>query len=175
MQHGVDFLAPGLRLAQARPHGWRWQLRRNGALTPRQFVLAMALACGALAGVSMLWVAMGAVLVLPFAVLELAVVVWAFGWMARHAADREELELDDGVLRVTRWDGRGSASLELPRQWLRVEMPGAPHGLVGLRAGAQRIEVGRYVRPAVRWQLARELRWALTRSPHGAVSAGSSG
>ncbi|MCX7742126.1 MAG: DUF2244 domain-containing protein [Tepidimonas sp.] len=175
MQQGVDIPAPGLRLAQAQPRGWRWQLRRNGALTPRQFVLAMVLACGTLASVSTLWVAMGAVLVLPFAVLELIVVVWAFGWMARHAADREELELDEEVLRVTRWDGRGRASLELPRPWLRVEMPGPPHDLVGLRAGTQRIEVGRYVRPEVRWQLARELRWALTRSPRDTVSAGGSG
>lgn len=118
---------------------------------------------------------MGAVLVLPFAVVELVAVVLAFGWMARHAADREELELDDGMLRVTRWDGRGHASLELPRSWLRVEMPQSPQGLVGLRAGAQRIDVGRYVRPEVRWQLARELRWALMRPSRDAASAGSSG
>ncbi|TSE26134.1 hypothetical protein Tsedi_00947 [Tepidimonas sediminis] len=154
-------MPPALRLAQAMPGGWRWQLRRNGALTPRQFVAAFALACGALLAVALMFASLGATLVLPFAALELGVVVLAFAWMARHAADREELELDAALLHVRRWEAGKAAAVQLPRPWVRVESPGHARDLVRLRAVGRIVEVGRHVRPEVRQQLAHELRWAL--------------
>ena len=161
----------GLRLAKTTPYGWRWQLRRNGALTPRQFVLAFALACTALLAVAAWFAWLGAPLVLPFAALELLAVLLAFGWMARHASDREELELHPGVLRVVRWEGRRQTVLELPRLVVRVEPPDSPNGLVRLRTGRQVVGVGGHLQPQRRGQLARELRWALAQ-PMGAVAAG---
>lgn len=175
MQHGEKDAGPVPRLAQALPRGWRWQLRRNGALTPRQFVVAFATACVALVVVALSFAWMGATLVVPFAALELAAVVLAFGWMARHAGDREELELDAEVLHVRRWEGRHAMTLELPRPWLRVEPPRAAHELVRLRAGDRVVGVGRHVRPQVRLQLVRELRWALQQPTGSPVPGGGSG
>lgn len=146
------------RLAESGPHGLRWQLRRNCVLTPLQLLWAFALAgVAALAVAGFFW-AMGARLVLPFAVLETAALGWAFLWYARHATDRETLVLDARRLVVECEQGGIVARHELPRPWLRV---GDAGGLVELRAGAACIRVGRYARPEHRCQLVRELRLAL--------------
>ena len=47
------------------------------------------------------------------------------------------------------------------REWVRVAPQATPAGLVALRAGGQTVEVGRYLVPGLRPQLARELRVAL--------------
>ncbi|TSE19258.1 hypothetical protein Talka_01682 [Tepidimonas alkaliphilus] len=152
------------QLGQLRAQGWFWQLRRNGALTPRQLLAAWAFAVVAVLGVAAFWIGRGAVLVWPFAAVELAAVMLAFGWMARHASDREELELNESALRVRCWDAGRVRAVELPRPWVRVEAPAATGQLVWLRAGSQAVAVGRHIQPALRQQLARELRWALAQS-----------
>ncbi len=163
----MDTLPSGVvyQLAQPGPDGWRWLLKRNCALTPRQCLWAFFLACaGALSVAGAFW-AMGARLVLPFAVLESSAVALAFFWYARHATDRETLVLDEQRL-VVEWEQAGTVQRsELARHWLRVEDAGSASGLVELRAGAARVRVGRYVQPAHRRQLARELRWALAGCP----------
>ncbi|MDM7457330.1 MAG: DUF2244 domain-containing protein [Tepidimonas sp.] len=149
------------QLALRESNGWRWLLKRNCALTPRQCLVASLLACaGALSVAGAFW-AMGARLVLPFALLESSAVALAFLWYARHATDRETLILDEQRL-VVEWEQAGAVRRsELARHRLRVDDGGQESGLVELRAGAARVQVGRYIRPEQRRQLARELRWAL--------------
>lgn len=153
------------QLAQRGPDGWRWLLKRNCALTPRQCLWASLLACAVALSVAAAFWAMGARLVLPFAVLGSTAVALAFLWYARHATDRETLVLD-GQRLVVEWEQAGAVRRrELARHWLRVEDAGHGAGLVELRAGTARVQVGRYARPEQRRQLARELRWALATAP----------
>lgn len=162
VQQGDGTLAHGGGcLGQRSAHGWRWCLRRNGALTPRQWTVAFLLAGAAVLAVAGLFAALGAVLVLPFAALELVVVVLAFAWMARHAADREVLELDAEALHVARHCGPRCTRVRLPRACVRVHPPEGAQTLVALQAGTQTVEVGEHVPPVLRRQLARELQWAL--------------
>ncbi|WP_260682382.1 DUF2244 domain-containing protein [Tepidimonas fonticaldi] len=123
------------------------------------------LACAVALSVAAAFWAMGARLVLPFAVLGSTAVALAFLWYARHATDREILVLD-GQRLVVEWEQAGAVRRrELARHWLRVEDAGHGAGLVELRAGTARVQVGRYARPEQRRQLARELRWALATAP----------
>lgn len=138
----------------------RWCFRRNCALTPRQCAWAFALAAAASLAVSAAFWALGAQLVLPFAVLETVALGWAFVWYARHATDREVLEWDGRRLLVEYEQGGAVVRHELVRPGLRVlEADGG--GLVELRAGPKVVRVGRHARPEQRRQLARELRRAL--------------
>lgn len=138
----------------------RWCFRRNCALTPRQCAWAFALAAAASLAVSSAFWALGAQLVLPFAVLETVALGWAFVWYARHATDREVLEWDGRRLLVECEQGGAVVRHELVRPGLRVvEADGG--GLVELCAGPKVVRVGRHARPEQRRQLARELRRAL--------------
>lgn len=153
------------QLAQVGPDGVRWLLKRNCAMTPRQCLLAFTLACAAALLVAGVFWAIGARLVLPFAVLESTALGLAFFWYARHATDRETLVLD-GQRLVVEWEQAGAVMRrELARHWLQVEEAAHGPGLIELRAGAARVQVGRYARPEQRRQLARELRWALQAAP----------
>lgn len=148
-----------------------WLLRRNCALTPRQFCYAYALLCaGSLTVASVCAIALalhpqhpqhhtlGAWLLLGFALLELVAVAVAFLHYARHATDREHLALMDGRLLIERIEAD-----RLERIWLdacrtRVETRSDGSGLIRLESGGITIEVGRHVPPARRRQVARELR-----------------
>lgn len=149
------------RLATVSPQGVRWLLKRNCSLTPRQLLLAYGVLCGLSLAVSGFFWAMGAVLVLPFAALELLALGVAFVFYARHAADRERIWLEPATL-VVEWEDAGRlVRHELTRQRVRVQPVQPRNALVELRAGAQAVHVGRYLRADLREQLARELQLAL--------------
>lgn len=142
----------------------RWALRRNCSLTPRQAMWAYgALSAVSLSVAGMFWW-LGAPWVLPFAALELLALGVAFVLYARHAVDRESICLGPSGLRVEWVYGGRTGSCEWARHTVRVRPLAGRHALVELQAGGQSVQVGRYVRPDLREQLALELRRAL----HGA-------
>jgi uncharacterized membrane protein len=152
---------PIYRLATPTARGRTWLLKRNCSITPGQLWVAYGVLAGlslSIAGFFWWW---GAVLVLPFAALELLALGVAFLWYCRHATDRECISLEPSRL-VVEWEHGGRLSRhEFPRQWVRVAQGQAATGLIDLSAAGQKIQVGRYVRPDLRPQLARELRLAL--------------
>ena len=95
------------------------------------------------------WV-QGALLVMPFAWLELLAVGIGFLVYARHAADREQISLRDRHLVIELEQAGKLKRMEFRREWVRVEPK-----------QGQSIQVGRYVRPELRPLLAREIRMAL--------------
>lgn len=149
------------RLATDTADGKTWLLKRNCSLTPRQAVWAYGLLAGVSLVVALSFWWLGAVMVLPFAALELTALALAFLVYSRHAADRETIQLSPSRL-VVEWENGGRiARHEFPREWVRV-VPGAGRGdLVSLSASGEVVQVGRYVRPDLRAQLATEIRHAL--------------
>ena len=110
--------------------------------------------------------AFGLWLVLPFVGLELLAAGAAFLLFARHAADFEQIRLENGALVVERHDGGRCRRWQFVAAWTRVEL--ACYGLGPLArarlvvaSGGQRVEVGRHALELQRAQLARELREAL--------------
>lgn len=139
----------------------RWDLARPCSMTPAQNRLAFLLLAGVSLAVSTLATALGATLALPFAGIELALVAWALVVHARHARDREAIELAAGRLTVERCDGARTERVELNGAWARIEPACGNCALIGICGQGRRIEVGRFVRPELRPQLARELCRAL--------------
>lgn len=149
------------RLGTVSDDGLHWTLRRNCSVTPMQLGATFA----ALAALSLMVAAFfwlyGAVLVLPFAVLELLSLAAAFVVYARHAADSEHVSLRGGRLIVELETAGRVRRIEFVREWVRIE-PRSRGGLVDVRSGGSSVQVGRYLRPELRPVLAREIRQALS-------------
>ena len=148
-----------------------WLLKRNCSFSPKQLsgvFGSLALLSLVVAGV--LW-SQGALLVVPFAGLEIAALGAALVAYARHAADREQLVLQAGRLTVECTVGCTVERAEFEPSWVRVEPTAGERSLIELSGQGQRIAVGRFVRPEQRRALADELRFALRRvRPIGAAA-----
>lgn len=157
------------------PQEWtvRWQLKRNCSLAPRQLVSVYAALCMVSLVIAAGFWSVGALMVLPFAGVELLAVGAAMVVYARHAADNESIRLLPGRLVVERAVGRRVERVEFTPAWVRVEPEHGDRSLIELSGQGRRISVGRFVRPELRRELADELRWALRRWSHRAVGVAS--
>ncbi|MDM0043175.1 DUF2244 domain-containing protein [Variovorax dokdonensis] len=153
------------RFATVSGQGIRWLLRRNCSVTPSQLGWLYASLClvSLLIGAGFWW--HGAPLVMPFAWVELAAVGVAFLVYARHAADGETIELQEGRLVVELENGgRWERTEFLPHQ-VRVEPEVSDRSLITVSGQGRSVKVGRFVRPELRAALAREIRMALRAMP----------
>lgn len=137
-----------------------WVLRRNCSITPRQLVQAYAAICISSGVVALVSTLHGAWYVLAFAALELAGVGGAFVLYARHAADRERIELTEGELLVEVVEAERIRRTSLDAHTARVET--CPRGArVRISAAGTTVEVGRFVPEKQSRHFARELSLAL--------------
>lgn len=138
-----------------------WLLKRNCSLAPRQLLSAYLGLCAlSLSVAAGLWV-MGAAYVLPFAFLELGALGVALLAYARHAADREFIGLSAGRVHVEQRSGGRLLSIDFNPRWVRVEPQRHDGSLIRLSGQGRSVDVGRFVQPGLRRQLAQEFRWAL--------------
>jgi uncharacterized membrane protein len=152
---------PVFRFAIVQGQNISWLLRRNCSVTPAQLGWLYASLCALSLGVGTFFWFQGAVLVLPFAWLELAAVGVAFFAYARHAADGETIQLRGRQLVVELESAGQRQRAEFDREWVRVEPSVADRSLVELSGQGRRVNIGRYVRPELRPLLAQEIRRAL--------------
>ena len=152
---------PVFRFATVSGQTIHWFLKRNCSVTPGQLLLAYAMLCVVSLGVGGFFWFQGAVLVMPFACLELLAVGLAFAVYVRHATDGECISLQGAQL-VVEWESSGRCfRSEFNRHWVRVEPQAGDGSLIELSGQGRRVQVGRYVRPELRAVLAREIRMAL--------------
>lgn len=149
------------RFATVQGQNIQWFLRRNCSVTPRQLAWLYASLCAVCLAISLGFWVNGATLVLPFAWIELMAVGLAFFVYARHATDGETIRLAGGQLVVELENGGKLQRSEFRRDWVCVEPVGADRSLIELSAQGRKVQVGRYVRPELRPELAREIRMAL--------------
>jgi uncharacterized membrane protein len=149
------------RFATVQGQAIHWFLGRNCSVTPAQLGWLYASLCVVTLAIGTLFWVQGAVLILPFAWLELAAVGIAFLLYARHAADREHISLSGQRLVVELENAGRLERAEFNREWVRVEPAVDDRSLIEVSGQGQRVNVGRYVRPELRPQLAREIRRAL--------------
>ena len=149
------------RFATVQGHNIQWFLRRNCSVSPQQLAWIYASLClFSLAIAAFFWL-QGASLVLPFAVLELLAVGYAFLVYARHATDGEKILLQEGQLLVELESGGKVHRAQFQRDWVRVEPRKDDQSLIEVYGQGRSISVGRYIRPELRPLLAREIRQAL--------------
>ena len=148
-----------------------WMLRRNCSLAPRQLLMFYLLLCGFSLTVASFWWWHGAWMVMTFAWLEVVSVGLAMLVYARHATDAERIAVRHGSLTVEHVSGSRLERVEFEPAWVRVEPESGDRSLVELSGQGRRIVVGRFVRPELRSQLARELRMALRLSHRQTANA----
>ena len=152
---------PGFHFATVQDQNIHWFLKRNCSVTPAQLGWLYASLCAVSLGIGTFFWFQGAVLVLPFAWLELAGVGIAFLAYARHAGDRERISLQGGQLVVELESAGQCQRSEFHRDRVRVEPCAGERSLIELSGQGRRVNVGRYVRPELRPALAQEIRRAL--------------
>lgn len=143
--------------------GLQWLLKPNVSISPRQLLAVYLSLCAVSLAIGAMFAAHGAPYVLGFAGLELAIVGLALLAYARHTGDRETLTLIGGSLLVEQRYGSRIERTDFVADWLTVEPAGGQNSLVELSGGGRRVRVGRYLRPELRGEFARELRGALRR------------
>lgn len=141
--------------------GLQWVLRRNCSISPRQLGAFYLSLCGLSLIISAGFAWQGAFVVLAFAGLELLLVGVALLAYARHACDGDTLTLAGQWLSVEQASGPRTRLTRFRAQWVRVEPSAVDGSLVELSGEGQRVRIGRFVRPELRSDLAREIRTAL--------------
>ena len=149
------------RFATVQGQAIHWFLGRNCSVTPAQLGWLYLSLCLVTMGIGTFFWFQGAVLVLPFAWLELAAVGVAFLVYARHAADREHILLTGRRLVVETENAGRLERAEFDRDRVRVEPAVDGRSLIEVSGQGRRVIVGRHVRPELRPVLAREIRAAL--------------
>ena len=152
---------PVFRFATVQGQAIHWFLKRNSSVTPQQLAWLYASLCIVSLGIAGVFWSKGAVLVLPFAWLELAAVGLAFLVYARHATDGERISIRGRQLVVELERAGHLRRAEFNREWVRVEPVADDRSLIELSGQGRRVNVGRYVRPELRPVLAQEIRRAL--------------
>jgi uncharacterized membrane protein len=108
----------------------------------------------------------GAWLVMPYSVLEMGVLFWAFRWYERRAADWEQLTVIGDRVIVERERAGVRTTQQFNRPWVRVEYDPTSTGgspVLGLRYAGQVVSFGADLPVAERARLARELKRLLGR------------
>jgi uncharacterized membrane protein len=149
------------RFATVQGQAIHWFLKRNCSVTPAQLGWLYASLCVVTLAIGTFFWFQGAVLILPFAWLELAAVGLAFLVYARHAADGEHILLQGQRLVVELENAGRLERAEFNREWVRVEPSAGDRSLIEVSGQGRRINVGRYLRPELRPALAQEIRRAL--------------
>ena len=146
-----------------------WLIKRNCSASPRQ----LAFVFGSLVAVSFAFgigfAAFGLWMVLPFVGVELIAVGTAFFCYGRHAADFERIAIDAHKVSVERIEGARRTQWSFEPRLSHVQMDSRGHRWgrrvrVYLMAPEIKLEVGRHLLDARRWQLGRELESTLMRA-----------
>jgi uncharacterized membrane protein len=138
--------------------------RRNDSLGPRGRWQIFAALCAVSLGLALAFAAFGAWLVLPYSVLEMAVLFLAFRWIGRHAADWERVSVRGDRVIVERERAGVLTRHEFNRCWTRLESDRGEFSRVprlALCSAGERVPFGDDLSAAERERAAKELRRAL--------------
>ena len=149
--------------ADAEPVLRDWLMKRNCAVSPRQFVWFYASLALFSAVIAVLLVVRGAWPVLPFTGIEVLAVGVAFVIHARHAVDYERIRLFPNRLLIEQMSGQRLTRYEFNPRWVRVERGVSPRDPVRVVSRGQAVVVGVHLAQYRRASFAAELRAALTR------------
>ena len=138
--------------------------RRHDSLGSRGRWRVFAALCVVSLGLAFGFAAFGAWLVLPYSVLEMGVLYWAFDWLERHSTDWERISVNGDRVIVEHQRAGVLTRREFNRCWTRLETePGAFGGpaRLALRYAGERVPFGDELPTPRRERVARDLRRAL--------------
>ena len=108
-----------------------------------------------LIGAGFYW--LGATLVLPFSLVEIAVLVIAYIYNAIHANDFEKLTVEGNSLKIESKVGLKTSELQFVRSLTRVETLSHLNEMIQLRQGSIQAVFGKFVHANLRPLLAKKI------------------
>lgn len=109
--------------------------------------------------IAVVFAALGAWLILPFAGLEVIALYLAFDWIARHADDSESLEIRGNAVLLAVRERAQMRCYEFNRAWAHVVVDAHASSVrLALRSHGREVEIGRYLDGDGKRRLARELK-----------------
>lgn len=135
--------------------GAQLRLRPPRALTARQFVALFAVLAAAMWLVALLGWWGGNVFAPVFALLDSAIVAAALRWLWRLGERREVIEIRPEAVEVWR-SAQPAPAFRAHPVWVRLEVEG-DEGRITLASSGKRCEVGAFLGPDERRQLAQRL------------------
>jgi uncharacterized membrane protein len=137
--------------------GWTWHLKRNISISPAHMALIFT-GLGVLSlTIGGVFYSMGATLVLPFSLVEIAVLLMAYFYNAIHANDYEKLIVGGNLIHIETKLGFKTNHIELVRSMTRVETLTHMNEMVHLRQGTKDTHFGKFVHANLRPLLARKI------------------
>ena len=113
--------------------------------------------------VAVVFAALGAWLILPFAGLEAMALYLALNWIIRHADDAELLVIRDDVVLLSVREQAFTRHYEFNRVWAKLMVDSRSRDMrLALRLHGNEVEVGRYLDGEGRRLLAQELKARLS-------------
>jgi uncharacterized membrane protein len=148
----VESPDPGRRVLELRP---------RCALTPQGARVFVSIVAGTTFGVGSLCALQGFWPVLPFAGLEIAVLVWAVRVSMRAGVERETIVISERWVTITHHGVKGEHCSVFPRHWAKVKLRAPPVALhpsrLMLESHGRACEVGRFLTEDERRNLAARL------------------
>ncbi|HEV2039892.1 MAG TPA: DUF2244 domain-containing protein [Casimicrobiaceae bacterium] len=138
--------------------------RRNDSLGSRARWTLFAGLCAVSMGMALTFAAFGAWPVLPYSMIEMGLLCWAFRWIERHAKDWERVTVRGDRIVVERNSGGTRTQREFNRFWTRLEVEADARSRVArlvLRHRGESLPFGEGLPQHERAAIARELRRAL--------------
>ena len=135
--------------------------RRNNSLSSAGRTIVLGSLVSLSFAISLAFAYLGAWLVLPFAGVEMAVLVLAFRYIERHAGDFESIEIKGERVLVEKWETGRVNRFELNRYWAQVVLHRAgPVGraTLALRSHGREVQFGQHLTEEQREAVARTLR-----------------
>jgi uncharacterized membrane protein len=138
------------------------ELSPRCSLTPKTARIFIALVAVPTFAIATLFTAQGFWPVLPFAGLEIGLLIWAVRTAMRSGLERETITVSRDSVIIKHWDRRGVQSAVFPRHWARVTLHAPlaalhPSRLV-LESRGRACEVGRFLTEDERRSLAVRLK-----------------
>ena len=135
-------------------------VRPNCSLSPAERLFFLCFLASVSFGIALVFAWLGAWLILPFAGLEVGLLVWAFRQCSEHADDYEKITIKDDHLVIEARDASRMARHEFNRYWARVVCTSDASGVLhlALRSHGREVMVGKCLTSEAKQALAKELR-----------------
>ena len=142
----------------------QWLFKKNCSFTPEQvgiFYLAQSILSLIVAS---FFLYQGVWLILPFTLLELAVLAIALLIYARHATDYEKIDIRQGELLVETSNAGKVMQFVFNPSWVRVDSVLNSQKLISINYQGQVLEVGRFIHVSLRKNFLVEFAQALRKN-----------
>jgi uncharacterized membrane protein len=138
--------------------------RRNDSLGSRARWTLFAALCAVSLGMALTFAAFGAWPVLPYSIVEMGLLCWAFRWIERRAGEWERVTVHGDRIVIESHRGGARTQRELNRFWTRLEVEADARSQVArlvLRHRGESLRFGEALNAQERAAVARDLRRVL--------------